>query len=357
MATLILRPSYDLSSVWSSYPADGVRYDKVDEITSDEDTTYIQTSIASSSSAQFYNKNGFPTGYEHTINSIKFVIEYKYNGDNADSEIRVSIGSYHDGNWRNWIEGIADLPGSADVYNTKEIISYTNSYTGNAWTWFELDSLKAGPFVQKGGSLNYVRVTQFYIEVDFIAIPPTVTTQSATDIKGNYCTGNGNTTNDGGDNIIERGFEYGIAEEAQFCVRQVGTDLGTGAYTLTIDGLQPETNYYYRAFATNSAGEGYGDWVPFTTTALASYGIYEESNSQPDSDGIYANSNAICFYVRKVGGKWSIKHGPYTSDQADIEITKILTEGKGKYQIKFTSDVLTGLSASIMCKLDIKARG
>ncbi|GAF72785.1 unnamed protein product, partial [marine sediment metagenome] len=78
---------------------------------------------------------------------------------------------------------------------------------------------------------------------------------------------------------------------------------------------------------------------------VPSYGLYEEDNTA-----------TICFYVRKVGGKWSIKHGPYTTDQSDIEITKILTEGKGKYQIKFESDVLTGISASVMCKVDIKAR-
>lgn len=179
----------------------------------------------------------------------------------------------------------------------------------------------------------------------FTPTTPTVTTQAATGIKGVYCTGNGNITNVGYANITERGFEYGLAEEAQFCVRQTGTDLGGGAFAITITGLSPSTTYYYRAYATNSEGEGYGDWVSFITTASPAYGIYEEDNTA-----------TICFYVRKVGGKWSKKHGPYTTDQSDIEITKILVEGKGKYQIKFESDVLTGISAGVMCKIDIKAR-
>lgn len=93
-------------------------------------------------------------------------------------------------------------------------------------------------------------------------------------------------------------------------------------------------------------GSGYFDSVTTNDhTHNQTYGIYEEDNTA-----------TICFYVRKVGGKWSIKHGPYTTDQADIEITKILVEGKGKYQIKFESDVLTGISAGVMCKVDIKAR-
>jgi len=173
----------------------------------------------------------------------------------------------------------------------------------------------------------------------------TIETNETTNIKGTYCTGNGDITNGGQSNITERGFKFGESEEAQFCVRQTGTDLGTGAFSLTIDGLKPETTYYYMAFATNLEGTAYGDWVSFTTAASPSYGIYEE-----------ANVATICFYVRRAGGKWSIKHGPYTTDQDDIEIGKILTEGKGKYQIKFTSDVLTGLSISVMIKMDIKAR-
>lgn len=179
----------------------------------------------------------------------------------------------------------------------------------------------------------------------FTPTTPTVTTQAATGIKNVYCTGNGNITDEGYANITERGFEYGLAEEAQFYVKQTGADLGGGAFAMTITGLQPSTPYYYRAYATNSEGDGYGDWVLFTTGASLSYGMYEEDNSA-----------TLCFYVRKVGGKWSIKHGPYTEDQSDIEITKILTEGKGKYQIKFESDVLTGISAGVMCKVDIKAR-
>ena len=43
---------------------------------------------------------------------------------------------------------------------------------------------------------------------------------------------------------------------------------GTGAYTKGIAGLTPETTYRIRAYATNSAGAGYGATVQ-TTTAKA----------------------------------------------------------------------------------------
>lgn len=174
---------------------------------------------------------------------------------------------------------------------------------------------------------------------------PTVTTQAATNTGNIYCTAHGTLT-DGGV-ATSWGFEYGESEVPTWIVEQTG-NIGEQAFQLGIPGLEPSTTYYYRAFCTNSFGTAYGDWVTFTTSAtpsIPSYGIHEESNAA-----------TICFYVRRAGGKWSIKHGPYTTDQTDIEIGKILTEGKGKYQIKFTSNALTGLSVNIMTKLDIKAR-
>jgi len=176
---------------------------------------------------------------------------------------------------------------------------------------------------------------------------PTATTQAATNVKDVSCKGSGTLTD--GLLATEYGFEYGLTKTPTWKISRT-ENIAEGSFSLNINGLEPKTTYYYRAYATNSYGTAYGNWVSFTTDTLfeeytLTYGIYEESNTA-----------TICFYVRRAGGKWSIKHGPYTKDQADIEIGKILTEGKGKYQIKFTSDVLTGLSVSIMTKMDIKAR-
>ena len=171
---------------------------------------------------------------------------------------------------------------------------------------------------------------------------PTVTTQAATNIKDVNVKGNGNLT--AGGVATEYGFEYGLTETPTWKISSTN-NIGEGAFSLNINGLEPSTTYYYRAYATNSIGTACGAWVSFTTKASTSYGMYEDDNTA-----------TICFYVRKVGGKWSTKYGPYTTDQTDIEITNIMTEGSGKYQIKFESDVLTGISAGVMCKIDVKAR-
>ncbi len=166
--------------------------------------------------------------------------------------------------------------------------------------------------------------------------------------KDNAITAIGTLVNIGDSAVTELGFEYSKSENAVWSVRKIGS-FSIGEFKLGISGLLPNATYYVRSFGTNTSGEGYSSsWFSFTTENYAiSAGLQEEDETSP----------TICFYVRKIGGKWSIKHGPYTTDQADIKITDILTEGTGKYQIKFESDVLTGLSASIMCKLDVKVRG
>lgn len=177
--------------------------------------------------------------------------------------------------------------------------------------------------------------------------PPTaisVSTKNVSNVESDYLTANGKVNFDGGFTVSKRGFQYGLTETATWTVQDTGEFTTPEDYSKIIIGLTEGTVYYIRAFAENTNSDAaYGSWVKFT--AGDKYGIYEEDNAA-----------TICFYVRTVGGKWSIKHGPYTTDQADIEITKILTEGKGKYQIKFESDVLTGISAGVMCKVDIKAR-
>ena len=150
-----------------------------------------------------------------------------------------------------------------------------------------------------------------------------------------------------------RGFEFyedgadDEYDESMYAVREMGIFIETGEFRMTLSGLKPSTVYHIIAFAGNVLGIDYGEWILCSTLGITTpdYGIHEEEPTTP----------TICFYVSEDGGHtWSLKFGPYTTDQADIAITKILVRGVGKKQIKFTTDALTGLSASVMCKVDVK---
>ena len=107
-------------------------------------------------------------------------------------------------------------------------------------------------------------------EVDFTTdkIAPTVTTQDATEISQSHVKGNGNITSTGGENCSERGFEYGLTKIATWTKKETGS-YEAGAFNLVIDGLQANTEYWYRAYAKNTVDPfyGYGEWVQFQTSA------------------------------------------------------------------------------------------
>ena len=97
---------------------------------------------------------------------------------------------------------------------------------------------------------------------------PTLTTSAATSVTYNSAVGNGNITDTGGENPATRGFCYSTVNNpptiADSLTNEAGS-FGAGAYTLNITGLEEDTVYYVRSYATNSAGTGYGTTQTFTT--------------------------------------------------------------------------------------------
>jgi chitodextrinase/C1A family cysteine protease len=99
---------------------------------------------------------------------------------------------------------------------------------------------------------------------------PTVTSNTISSISSTSATGGGNITANGGATITASGIVYSTTANPTLAT---GTVLSTspvvtsGSYSLTMSGLIPSTTYYVKAYATNSAGTGYGSQVSFTTSA------------------------------------------------------------------------------------------
>ncbi|HRX13191.1 MAG TPA: hypothetical protein P5210_16120, partial [Draconibacterium sp.] len=99
------------------------------------------------------------------------------------------------------------------------------------------------------------------------AVKPTVTTKQVTSITPTTAISGGNITADGGASVTVRGVVWGTAENPTLDSNTgLTTDgSGTGSFTSSLTGLTPGITYYVRAYATNSAGTGYGSQQPFTT--------------------------------------------------------------------------------------------
>jgi uncharacterized protein (TIGR02145 family) len=73
---------------------------------------------------------------------------------------------------------------------------------------------------------------------------------------------------DGNSKITSRGICFGLNTNPTISDFKALTAGDLGNFEVNLSGLAPNTNYYARAFATNAAGTGYGNNVPFTTPAV-----------------------------------------------------------------------------------------
>lgn len=97
---------------------------------------------------------------------------------------------------------------------------------------------------------------------------PTVTTATVDSITVISAEGGGHVTASGGDSVTVRGVCWGLAENPTVDSSHTTNGAGTGEFSSSITGLAHGTTYHVRAYATNSAGTGYGDDREFTTKEI-----------------------------------------------------------------------------------------
>jgi hypothetical protein len=94
---------------------------------------------------------------------------------------------------------------------------------------------------------------------------PVVTTKDATCRNGQSFTAGGEVLLDGGAAVTERGLCWSLNANPTIADNKTTDGTGAGKYTSIPSGLQPNTKYYFRAYATNSNGTGYGNEFSLTT--------------------------------------------------------------------------------------------
>ena len=104
-------------------------------------------------------------------------------------------------------------------------------------------------------------------ELTFTTLPvvPTLTTAAVTAVTGNSATGGGEVVVLGGAPVTARGICWDIAANPTIAKSKTTNGEGIGAFTSAMTGLLGNKTYYVRAYATNSAGTGYGPEVTFKT--------------------------------------------------------------------------------------------
>ncbi len=122
--------------------------------------------------------------------------------------------------------------------------------------------------------------TSYGNEVSFQTDPcvvPSVTTAAVTNESASDAEGGGNVTDDGGASVFIRGVCWSTSAPPYYTDEATDDGTGTGSFSSSITGLNPNTTYYLRAYARNSVGTGYGSEVSFTTQS--------ETATVTDKDG------------------------------------------------------------------------
>ncbi len=107
-----------------------------------------------------------------------------------------------------------------------------------------------------------------YLPAQVSASKPDVTTKSASSVEAEEATLNGEIDDDGGEDIEEYGFYYGTSDDPvnDGDQEEVGESIDEGdTFKLVVDDLEPDTLYYFCAYAINDDGEETGAVRTFTT--------------------------------------------------------------------------------------------
>jgi hypothetical protein len=96
---------------------------------------------------------------------------------------------------------------------------------------------------------------------------PALITDSVSGITATTAISGGNIINDGCAAITARGVRWSTHKPPWIFVvtKYTNDSTGTGSFTSNLTGLSPNTTYYVRAYATNSAGTAFGNFISFTT--------------------------------------------------------------------------------------------
>jgi beta-glucanase (GH16 family) len=104
-------------------------------------------------------------------------------------------------------------------------------------------------------------------EIKIVAATGTVPvlTTNAANITKTSADIEGRVTSSGGSLVTDQGIYWGVTDNPTIGVTKISSGTSSASFSIKMTGLVLGTNYYVRAYATNSAGTGYGDQKSFTT--------------------------------------------------------------------------------------------
>jgi uncharacterized protein (TIGR02145 family) len=154
---------------------------------------------------------------------------------------------------------------------TNDVATTDNSFSINM-TYSRGDVMEESLLKVSGLAVRCVK------DFDPLALLPSVETIAFFNQTANSVEVEADVINDGGAVVITKGFVYSFTSEPtiESNLGMIESGSGTGNFTSVIRGLVENSNYFIRAFATNSTGTSYGNELNFTTIEFENCGLISD---------------------------------------------------------------------------------
>ena len=186
---------------------------------------------------------------------------------------------------------IADINWGGGSYFLK---TETDPTGGNSYTITGITQLVSVPYALHSNTSNNLITPKLglpgqILTVDkdgkpiWVSTLPTLNTTNSSNVTPNTATSGGNVISDGGSPVTARGIIWSTFPNPTIGLTTKTTNgTGIGNFTSDFTELLPNTTYYVRAYATNSAGTGYGNEQTFKTLEAKFTFVYNLDKSLPD---------------------------------------------------------------------------
>jgi len=156
------------------------------------------------------------------------------------------------------------------------------------------------------------------------AVIPALTTDDVSGITLVSATAGGNITSDGDSDVTARGVCWNTMQNPDLNSSKTSDGTGSGSFISEITGLTSGTKYYIRAYATNSAGTGYGNEIEFTTNpvlpaTLTTSPVSKVTLNTAVSGGRITSSGGG--EITEKGVCWSLNQNPTIDDSRTVDGT------------------------------------
>ncbi len=193
------------------------------------------------------------------------------------------------------------------------------------------------------GDINaHIAGMEAYVTVPDVT-EPTVSTGTATSVTDTSASLSGEVTDTGGEALMERGFVYGTSSNPTTADnKKVASGTGIGSISESITGLQDNTTYYFRAYATNSAGTAYGANKSFKTDKTINLPEIETG------DVLFFGSDTVMVegeVISNGGGnvtKIQIEYDKGETPPPSYKTKKIPPSTMGKFRVLIDENVVPG---------------